>query len=291
MRRALLVAGLVVAACSSTASSVREDAPPPDLAAVRADLLARLAEERVRAGLGSLAPDAKLDDVALRHSEEMRDRRFFGHDSPTTGSPADRVARAGLPRALVLENIGRGTDAESLWANLTATAEQRLHLTHPQATHTGIGIAVEQGEEGALLVATQLFAQLAQAIDVAAAPARVRTVLDEVRRARGAAALASDPALDSVARATATIFFTPRAPSERDTIAAANTELARTVRGYASVGAAMAVVRSLDEARELEASIDPAARALGIGIAQGNRPESGPLTIAVVITWASGTAR
>lgn len=279
----------VTLACATTRPASRAHTAPPDAATVQADLLARLAEERARAGLGALAPDAKLDDIARRHSEEMRDREYYAHESPTTGAPADRVEAAGLGRALVLENLGRGTDADTLWKNMSESHEQRLHLTHPQATHAGVGVAVEEGADGALLIGTLVLAQLVRAIDVADAPARVRAILDDVRRARGAAPLASDAALDAAARAAARRFFEASAPTQGQTIGATNADLARTVTGYASVGAAMAVVRSLDEARELEASIDPNARALGIGVAQGDRADSGPLTIAVVVTWASGT--
>ena len=74
-----------------------------------------------------LVRNEELDRVARAHSEDMRDARFFAHDSPTTGSPAVRVERAGLGRMLVLQNIGRGVDADALWANMTATDAQRGH--------------------------------------------------------------------------------------------------------------------------------------------------------------------
>ena len=44
--------------------------------------------------------------------------------------------------------------------------------------------------------------------------------------------------------------------------------------------------RALDDAAALEPSIDATARAVGVGVAQGNRADTGPNTIGVVVIWA-----
>ncbi|MBW2734938.1 MAG: hypothetical protein JRH20_21350, partial [Deltaproteobacteria bacterium] len=51
---------------------------------------------RRRRGLASLRADAKLSAVARAHCEDMRGGGFVGHRSPGSGSPGDRIKRAGI---------------------------------------------------------------------------------------------------------------------------------------------------------------------------------------------------
>ena len=147
---------------------------------------------RVRDGLAPLENHAALRDVALAHSRDMLERRFVGHDSPVTGTPADRVAAAGLGRGLVLENVAQGVDADTLITALMSSAAHRANLLNNDVTHTGIGVVVRADGDGYQLFATQLFARLPEAIDVTAAPARVLSGLSQARHARGAGALSAD---------------------------------------------------------------------------------------------------
>ena len=68
-------------------------------------LLGLLNQERAAAGLSPLQPDSALAQVARAHGREMLALEYFGHVSPTTGNPADRLAAAGLIYPLSGENI------------------------------------------------------------------------------------------------------------------------------------------------------------------------------------------
>jgi hypothetical protein len=57
--------------------------------------------------------------------------------------------------------------------------------------------------------------------------------------------------------------------------------MAKKVR-YAKLGALMTVVASVDEAATIDTLLDPAARALGLGLAQGTRADTYENAIAVV---------
>ena len=275
----------ILAACgAATSASVREESSAPDVARTRVDLLERVNAERASKGLAPLEADPMLDRIALAHSEDMRDAHFVGHDSPTTGTPADRVERAGLGRMAVLENVARGIDTEALWTSFQ-TLSQRENMLNAQSTHTGIGIAIERTEDGWLLLATQVFVQLAREIDVAAAPAKVRAIVDEARRKRSLATLRGDPKLDEVATQAAREFFEGPS-SEADIVGRANQRLAPLGATYRKVGTVTALVRVLEESVGLEPSLDAEAKALGIGVAQGERAGAGPHAIAVVLIWA-----
>jgi uncharacterized protein YkwD len=67
-------------------------------------------EEREERGLAPLQWDSLLASVARKHSEEMREKKYFNHRSPTRGSemPLDRylLAAGSRPRyACVGENL------------------------------------------------------------------------------------------------------------------------------------------------------------------------------------------
>ena len=55
---------------------------------------------------------------------------------------------------------------------------------------------------------------------------------------------------------------------------------------YRRIGGVMAVVTSIEEAARLEPTFDPGLRYVGIGVAQGERPDQPPNSIAVVILFA-----
>ncbi|MEZ4248449.1 MAG: hypothetical protein R3B99_09440 [Polyangiales bacterium] len=55
---------------------------------------------------------------------------------------------------------------------------------------------------------------------------------------------------------------------------------------FRRVGGLMAVVGDVGEASRLEPTFDPEVRFVGIGVAQGDRPDAPPNSIAVVIVLA-----
>ena len=118
--------------------------------------------ERARRGLSQLEIDPVLITVARQHSAEMRDRRYFDHNSPVTrhSTPMDRyrlVART-LPTnyACVGENlfyctvadVQRGHDA------FMTSPTHRENVLFPRFEKIGVGIV--RSREGHFWV-TQMF--------------------------------------------------------------------------------------------------------------------------------------
>jgi len=84
-------------------------------------------QARLQNGLTTLVPDPTLGIVARRHSEEMRDKNYFGHDSPTPGLATcqDRFrAVFGYRPRLIGENVARR------WGTLFCLTEERIAGTH-----------------------------------------------------------------------------------------------------------------------------------------------------------------
>ena len=114
--------------------------------------------DRHVARLPPLVPDPALAAVARGHSRDMLDNDFFAHISPTTGSPLDRVRRAGLIVPRLMENIGRNSSLEELERGLMASPGHRSAILDRQVTHVGIGVAVAAPDpDGVVVIATQLF--------------------------------------------------------------------------------------------------------------------------------------
>lgn len=108
--------------------------------------------ERAKAGLGPLSYDTQLAAVARAHSAEMRDLKYFAHESPTLSlhEPLDRYrAIFNTTPSVVAENVFRawGTqhelgnaDVQSAHTALMNSPGHRENILFPNVTRIGIGI-------------------------------------------------------------------------------------------------------------------------------------------------------
>lgn len=160
--------------------------------------------DRVAAGLPPLAVDPQLETVARAHSRDMREHHFVGHVSPTTGSPSDRVRRAGLPTPrLLLENVAMGSSPGEVEQSLLDSPAHRANLLSSGADRMGVGAAVNESEGGRELFVTQLFARFPASQNAAEATARLRSRTTELRQSVRLAPLVADPVLDDLAATSA----------------------------------------------------------------------------------------
>ncbi len=289
-----VIANFPVYVSGSPPTSIRLRAAPTetsgstDVASVHDELLRMLNETRHTSGLPPLTIDARAEAVAMAHSEDMVAHGFTGHESPTTGSPADRVRAAGLHSGLVLENIGRGYSAQEIHDGLVASPGHRANLVNADANVVGIGVVADTSDGRTAFVATEVFLRFAQPIDVAAAPQTVLDAINRARTARGASTVQMEPNLQQAADAAAHEFFTTPTLTTQDAVDHASTAMRRFSLAFRRIGGVMAVVTVLDEALELEPSFQEDVDYVGIGVAQGSRPDTGENAIAVVIMlgWA-----
>ena len=117
-------------------------------------LLELLNQVRAVSGISPLGIDPALEEVARAHGREMFALGFFGHDSPTTGSPANRLAAADLSYLLSAENIALAATAELAHAGLMTSPAYRANILNPGFTR--VGIAALRSDEHGLMV-TQEF--------------------------------------------------------------------------------------------------------------------------------------
>jgi len=252
-----------------------------DLRAVRAELVHAIQDARRTAGLRPLQELPLLSTLAEQHCVDMRDHGFVGHQSPRGGGPAERVNAAGLASSFVLENVVRGRDAAAL-RPLPQSVEQQTIL-HPELTHVGVGVVEIADPHGPLLLATELFVQLGVGADPGLAEPTLLSEINRARAQRGHATLALDPALSEIARESARQYFADPAATEQSIVDAANGELAHFSLQYQRVSALLAITRSLEQVAALEPALEPDARAVGIGVVQGERGSGGPVLAVMVV--------
>src|SRR5206468_3912660 len=91
-------------------------------------------------GLRPLAMDQRLREVARAHSAEMFQLGYFSHNSPVSGSPADRLRRAGLSLAIAGENLAYAPSVEVAHQGLMASPGHRANILEAGYSRVGIGV-------------------------------------------------------------------------------------------------------------------------------------------------------
>lgn len=125
----------------------------PDPAAEE-EMLTLVNQERTKVGLAPLTLDPRLVPIARQHSEEMFRLRYFGHDSPVTGSPFDRLDAAGIRYSRAGENLAYAQSVAVAHAGLMASPGHRENILRPEFTRIGIGV-MSAGPYGEMF--TQMF--------------------------------------------------------------------------------------------------------------------------------------
>ncbi|MBU6423207.1 MAG: CvpA family protein [Chloroflexi bacterium] len=119
-----------------------------------AQMLEFVNQQRANAGLAPLALDPRLVPIARQHSEEMFRLKYFGHQSPVTGSPFDRLDAAGIRYSRAGENLAYAQSLTVADAGLMASPGHRANILRPEFTRIGIGV-ISAGPYGEMF--TQMF--------------------------------------------------------------------------------------------------------------------------------------
>lgn len=263
----------------------RSEASREDPGAVASSLRAMINEARTRAGLRPLAAMPSLDAVAEAHAQDMATRRYIAHNAPDGSTPGDRLRRAGLRSGLALENVARGYGAREIHEGLMGSPGHRANILNPTVTHLGLGVVREEGS-GAGLVVTQNFIEVAAALDLPSEARSLEARVNALRAQRGLRPFRLDPVLQRAAQSAAQGFFDDPRRSQQEALDDAARPLQREGLTYRRVGVAAAYGPRLDGADRLEPLFDREMGAMGVGLAQGSRPDGPPNAVFVVYVMA-----
>jgi uncharacterized protein YkwD len=250
-----------------------------------AHMLARINEERAKAGAAALQLHDAASGVALAHVEDMLASGFVAHDSPNTGSAVDRVQRAGIRTPLVLENIGRGYSLREVHEGLMSSPGHRSNILLPQATHVGIGVVVRADHGATSYLVTELFIRIPPALQDDADDALLAGI-NRQRARRRLTDLKVDSALSEVAQDGARAYCTSGTPSEAKVMQDVQRALQRSKARGQRIGAVLTLASDLNDLETVDAVIAADPRSIGIGLAQGNRKDAFPAAICALLLLA-----
>ncbi|WP_409251048.1 CAP domain-containing protein [Bacillus sp. SCS-153A] len=96
--------------------------------------------ERTKKGLPALKVDTELSKVAREKSNDMQEKNYFSHTSPTYGSPFDMMNQFGIDYRAAGENIAMGQrtpeEVVKAWMN---SEGHRKNILSSNFTHIGVG--------------------------------------------------------------------------------------------------------------------------------------------------------
>jgi uncharacterized YkwD family protein/spore coat assembly protein SafA len=117
----------------------------PNLAEVKrlaGEVVVLVNRERAKQGLAPLSHNWQLSRVARYKSEDMRDKNYFSHTSPTYGSPFTMMRNFGIRYMAAGENIAMGQQTPaavmSSWMN---SPGHRSNILSKNFTEIGVGVA------------------------------------------------------------------------------------------------------------------------------------------------------
>jgi uncharacterized protein YkwD len=171
MRIVMAMLLVLAAACESDMAEPPPPAaaPPPAQSGVTdhgvaevADLVFEMTNEaRKQSGLQALEPLPALSEAARKHSVEMAENRYLGHEALDGSTLRERLPADLQPRA-VAENVWGGalpeldsvTLAKRIVAGWMESPGHRQNIESPDFVYLGVGVA-KSGEE---VRAVQIFA-------------------------------------------------------------------------------------------------------------------------------------
>ena len=105
-----------------------------------AEVIRLVNDIRKQNGLKPLAANWELSRVARYKSQDMVDKKYFSHTSPTYGSPFEMMRAFGLTYRTAGENIAYGQktpkEVVNAWMN---SSGHRANILNPSYTQIGVG--------------------------------------------------------------------------------------------------------------------------------------------------------
>ena len=132
-----------------------EGTTQPDAAsALEKQMVDLVNAERAKAGLAPLTINAKLTEVARAKSQDMIDKGYFSHTSPTYGSPFDMMKTFGISYNTAGENIAMNMSMENAHQSLMNSDGHRKNIL--SSSFSSIGLGIVKDAKGYLYI-TQMF--------------------------------------------------------------------------------------------------------------------------------------
>ncbi|EDU36798.1 CAP domain-containing protein [Clostridium sporogenes] len=127
---------------TTTATKPSATKPDSSVAALEKEVVTLVNAERAKAGLPALKANAELSNVARLKSQDMIDKNYFSHTSPTYGSPFDMMKKFGIKYSAAGENIASGyPTAKAVVDGWMNSPGHRANILSKSFTEIGVGLA------------------------------------------------------------------------------------------------------------------------------------------------------
>ncbi len=138
-----LLAIVVLGGCDLLGGG-QDDGVPDALAQEIHDFVELMNDHRESIGLSRLAWDDRVYQVALAHSEDMKNRGFFAHENPDGKDPFDRLGDAGISYWAAAENIAWGySTGGAVFQGWLDSSGHRANIENGNYTHHGVAYVAE----------------------------------------------------------------------------------------------------------------------------------------------------
>ena len=100
--------------------------------------------ERAKVGLSPLALNLQLSTMARSKSQDMIDKGYFSHQSPTYGSPFDMMKSFGFTYMSAGENIAEGqSTAIEIMTSWMNSPGHKANILSNNYSEIGVGLAIK----------------------------------------------------------------------------------------------------------------------------------------------------
>lgn len=128
------------ASASMPGDSIQPGAGENNATAEEIKMLELINKERAAAGVAPLKLDNELVRIARLKSQDMIDKNYFDHNSPTYGDPFTMMKNFGIKFGYAGENLAGNQTVEKAHEALMNSPGHRKNILSPNYTHVGIGI-------------------------------------------------------------------------------------------------------------------------------------------------------
>lgn len=116
------------------------------VSSVESEVLRLVNVERSKAGLSPLKMSSELSNVARMKSQDMADKNYFSHTSPTYGSPFDMMKKFGINYTAAGENIAKGyNSAEAVMNGWMNSPGHKANILSSKFGTLGVGYVNKNG--------------------------------------------------------------------------------------------------------------------------------------------------
>ena len=140
---------------ATQAPSTGEDYTTQSVSAQEQKMANLLNSDRNNNGLAALQLDPELCRIARIKSADMRDNRYFAHESPTYGRVGEMLKRFGYRYTAAGENIAHHANVNKAQAAFMTSQGHRANIL---GSWTKVGVGIVQDANG-YIYATQIFAK------------------------------------------------------------------------------------------------------------------------------------